>query len=599
MDEKLTVICAMALVGMLTLSGKCYPASIEYWTTHSLDKVFPDTPRPEGASVAITLRAARNETEDAQVIVRVPKGVEISSAHFSLPDLAGPNGATFSKENLSAYWVWYTYVLNNPKENTDPSMYLRRAPAFFPDAFLENPVIRIRDEWTQPLWVSVRVPKGTGPGTYSGALAIDLTDGAGQATHFDVPLELRVWPFTLPDEPRLHHTEWFSVDALANYYRIAPWTEECWAWIEKVAEDMARHKQDTILTPFWGLVQVRQDAAGALQCDFTALDRWVETFKKAGVTWIEGSHVAGRSGGWESPIIWGRFHVLGADGQPLELSPSKVSEEQFEPYMKAYLQAVHAHLKERGWAERYVQHIADEPIPANEASWIHRAKCVRKWLPGVPIIDAVMSEGLEGAIDIRVPQIQHVKPAKQRKSKEVFWSYVCLAPQGKYPNRFLDYPSIRNRILFWLSYTHDLEGFLHWGYNYWLTWSNVPAPVDVSPWLDATGASIYCADRLPLPAGDPHIVYPGKNRICSSIRWEVVRKGIEDYGYLYLLDDIASHPKKYKAKKADVDAARKLLKRVKTDIAAAPDKHTMNDQELISTREQLGNLLAAVIGERS
>jgi hypothetical protein len=550
---------------------------VQLWTTHSLDKIFPESQRPPLAATSISLKAARNETEDAQVALRIPRGTEIRQARFSLPNLTGPNGDKIAKRHLSAAWIWPVYVLNNPPANDDPASYLRKAPAFFPDAFLEEQVIAIRDEWTQGLWVSVTVPKGTPAGRYSGALAIDLLGKAGETQRFEVPVDIEVWPFTLPDEFHLHHTEWFSPRVIADYYRLEPWSEEHWQ------------------TPFSGLVTVTQTKSGPLKYDFAKLDRWAKTFRKAGVDWIEGGHVAGRADGFESDIVWNRFPVYDAAGKRIDTSRAKLSEEEFEPYVEGLLKAVHAHLKERRWAARYAQHIADEPIPQNEASWKAIARKVRQWLPGVPTIDAVMSEGLGDLVDWRVPQIQHVGPDAPRAEGEELWSYVCLAPQGHYPNRFLDYPSIRNRIIFWLSWSLGLKGFLHWGYAFWIRWQGVPVDVRLSPWLDATGASIYCQDRTPLPAGDPHIVYPGEHSICSSIRWEAIRKGFEDFEYLYLLDQAVGSAGGKNRRAAS--AAKKLLERVRADIAPDPLNHTRDDHALLAAREEAGNLLAVLAAD--
>ena len=570
--------------------------AIELWTTHSLDKVFPETEKPPAASASISLKAARNETEDAQVVLRIPKGAEIAHASFRLPDLVGPQGRTIPKDHLSAAWIWYTYVLNNPPQNRDPSSYLRKAPAFFPDAFLEERTIAIRDEWTQPLWVSVNVPRGTPAGGYHGTLCLELLARGGEKHLLEVPISVTVWPFALPDEFHLHHTEWFWPEMLVRYYHLEPWSEEHWRWIEKVATDMARHRQDMILTPFSTLVRITRTSSGRVSCDFSRLDRWVKTFRKAGVTWIEGSHVAGRVAGWQSDISWRRLPVHHANGRAVGTSREKLPDREFEPYLEQFLKAIHAHLRRRGWAERYVQHIADEPIPANMPSWRCCAGKVRAWLPGVPIIDAVMSHGLEDLVDWPVPQIQHTGREVPRHPHQELWSYVCLAPQGQYPNRFLDYPSLRNRIIFWLSWSLGLKGFLHWGYNSWRAWQGVPVAVDISPWLDASAGSIYCADREPLPAGDPHIVYPGRSSICSSIRWEVIRKGMEDFEYLHLLEQAASVAGGRK-RSAALTAARKLLSRVRSEIAPDPLGHTRDDRVLLSAREQIGQLLAKLAGE--
>jgi len=578
----------LLVVLFLGISPRVWSETPAVWVTHALEKVFPDTQPPAEAKSEIVLKVGRNDTEDAQVVVRVPQETTVANAYLETADLKGDHGGIIAKDQIFAWWIWYTYVLNNPKGNTDPSTYLRKAPAFFPDAFLEQRTIRIRDEWTQPLWVSVHIPKDTAPGEYTGVFNLHITANQ-EPMVYEIPVRITVWDFTLPDEFHLHHTEWFSYWGLADYYRISVGSEEFWAWVERVAADMARHKQDMIITPLTALVAMKQVAPGEFVFDFTMLDRWIETFKKAGVTWIEGSHVGGRSSGWESLIVWGRFRVDGVD-------TASLTEEEFEPYVEAFLRAVYAHLKEKNWADRYVQHIADEPIAANADSWIHRAAKVKTWMPEVPLLDAVILEGLEGYIDIRVPQIQDIKPGQKRHHKESLWSYVCLSPQGAYPNRFLDYPLIRNRILFWLSWSMRLEGFLHWGYNYWQTWPEVPVTLDVSPWLDATGASIYVQDRQPLPAGDPFIVYPGRKSICSSMRWEDVRNGMEDFEYLYLLERAIAKPVKGLRRETRL-AARRLLEQVRGELAAAPDNHTHDETQLLSVRDQVGDLLAQIARE--
>lgn len=576
---------------------------IDWWVTHSLDKVFVDAERPEGAATEIRLKAARNETEDAQIVLRVPGGPEVDRATFELRPLAGPNGAQIPAECLSAHWEWYVYVTHNPPANRDPSTCLRSAPAFFPDAFLEQEEIRILDERTQPLWVSVRVPTHARPGRYTGTVGIILDLHDGDAVAVDVPVTLDVWPFALPERPHLHHTEWFWPEAFCRYNGVEPWSDEHWDWIRRTAEDMAAHRQDMILTWIipWGgrkadthsLVRMTRQADGSFEFDFSRLDRWVETFKAAGVEWIEGGHIARRIGGWHSPIGFVRFPVYREDGSLLPTDRQSMPEEEFESICEALLKGVYAHLKERGWHEQYVQHVADEPQADNRDSWCRIALLVREWLPGVPRIDAVMSEGLEDYCEWRVPQIQKIEAPAKLEEPEQLWSYVCLAPQGEYPNRFLDYASIRNRIIFWLSWTLNLRGFLHWGYNAWRAWTGVPVPIEISPWTDATGGSIYCQDDNPLPAGDPHIVYPGRETICSSIRWEVVRKGMEDYEYLWLLSDLASEAPAGPARQR----AEELLARVRTEIAPDPAHHTRDDALLLSIREQIGEAIAALCAD--
>ena len=120
--------------------------------------------------------------------------------------------------------------------------------------------------------------------------------------------------------------------------------------------------------------------------------------------------------------------------------------------------------------------------------------------------------------------------------------------------------------------------------------------MDISPWMDASAGSIYCADRNPLPAGDPHIVYPGRKEICSSIRWEVVRKGMEDFEYLHLLEEAVSGAAG-KGGGGPVAAAKKVLARVRSEIAPDPLGHTRDERALLAVREEVGALLSKVARE--
>lgn len=563
-------------------------SGIEFWTTHSLDKIFPDNERPPRAGGEVSLCAGRGEVEDAQIAVRVPPGVEVRQAAFELGDLTGPDGARIDRACVEARWQWYTWVTHNPPQNRDPATCLRQAPAFFPDGLLEQETIRILPARTQPLWVCVRVPGDAAPGRYDGLVRLHLVDAAGECADLEVPLRLDVWPFELPGHNRLRHTEWFSAAALADYYRLEMWSEGHWRWIERVARDMGRHRQDMILTSFPALVDITRRAEGGVAFDFARLDRWVHLFAQQGVTWIEGGHVAGRTGGWESEFRLHRFSVRGPDGRPVDTSREAMPEAEFEPIVQALLNASHARLKELGCAGRCVQHIADEPVQSNQDSWRRISSLVREWLPDVPRIDATMAPGLAGCVEMRVPQIQHLTAPSTAKPPEELWSYVCLAPQGIYPNRFVDYASIRNRIIFWLSWTLGLKGFLHWGYNHWGAWTNCPVGIRVSPWTDPSGASVHCQDNNPLPAGDPFIVYPGEQSICPSLRWEVIRKGMEDFEYLCLLEDLAADSTPGPAR----DRAARLLERVRTDIAPDPARHTHDAELLLATRGEIGRTIA-------
>ena len=577
-------------------------SKIQFWVVNSLEKAFPKSRKPKRSEQSITLFSASNETEDAQILIRPKLGLNLNKVSFSFTDLSSTQ-SKIPKESLNGYWEWYTHVRKNARFSKLPWMHLKHAPAFFPDGFLEEKSIKIQQMWTHPLWVSVKVPKDTPKGKYKGSIQLhceytnpkEKVEGLypkPESTIISIPITIIVWGFNLPGENTLRHTEWFFPDLLARYFRVDLWSEKHWDLVQQAAEDMHEHLQDMILTSLFQLVDVIQKSKGEFEYNFSKLDRWITTFSTAGIKWFEIGHVGGRVGGWLSKIAFTRIKPIDENGKQLDtFEPHNMSEKEYIPILEDFIRASYAFLSEKIDLNYCVQHIADEPLKQNKESWSQIAKLMRSWIPKeVKTIDAAFTKNMEG-IDIRVPQIQHIHPSERNKTEGLepnLWSYVCLAPQGNRPNRFLDYRSIRNRIIFWISYSLKLEGFLHWAYNWWSSWTFLPKSVDISPWMDSTAGSIYCHFRQPLPAGDPHIVYPGRTKICSSIRWEIIRKGFEDHKLLTLLEKI---PKSSNSSSLLGERAEKLLSKVKNHVAKSSRKYTKNSNKLLHLRIQIGYLL--------
>ena len=78
----------------------------------------------------------------------------------------------------------------------------------------------------------------------------------------------------------------------------------------------------------------------------------------------------------------------------------------------------------------------------------------------------------------------------------------------------------------WALVKYDLAGFLHWGFNHYCSGVD-PFTQSVVP--HGQGPPNY------LPAGDSHVVYPGKDGPLSGQRFEAQRIGLEDAELLRLL----------------------------------------------------------------
>jgi transposase-like protein len=97
------------------------------------------------------------------------------------------------------------------------------------------------------------------------------------------------------------------------------------------------------------------------------------------------------------------------------------------------------------------------------------------------------------------------------------WIYtVGIFQAGPLPNKTVDVPLIQSRVLHWFNYRFGLPGYLHWGLN---QWTEDP--------FEAPGQH----------RGDGWHVYPKKEGLLNSLRWEQMRNGIQDYECLRLLED--------------------------------------------------------------
>ena len=88
-------------------------------------------------------------------------------------------------------------------------------------------------------------------------------------------------------------------------------------------------------------------------------------------------------------------------------------------------------------------------------------------------------------------------------------------------------PSSQNRILGVQLYKYQIQGFLHWGYNFYNSFLSLNP---INPYLctDADGV---------LPSGDAFLVYPGIDQTPKdSIRMMVLEEAFSDIRALSLLE---------------------------------------------------------------
>ena len=490
---------------------------LQLWAANPLVKLFRDSEPPSARRRAPAAVAARGGTATFQLACRPTR--HHGSLTCTLEPFTEESGQVL--DDTRVRYVGFVDVTENTPD-TPAEELVRAAPVAFPDPLFDVPSVRVRKGQTQPIWITVRVPRGAEPGVYRSRLGVTDAYGGGRSCG----LAIKVADVTLPRMSTLKVTNWFSHASIARDHGLELYSAAYWRMLSTYACDLAAHRQNTVITPVFDLVRARAGNDGKLAFRFDRLDRFVDVFRKAGVIGlIEGGHLGGRDGGWDAEHF--AVRTMRAEGGQVVTGRARVGAEAAERFLSQFLPAVQRHLERRGLLKRYVQHLADEPISRNAGSYNRLAAMSKQYAPALRTIDANMCEEITN-LDVWVPQLGgwHQNAAfyeARKQASDELWFYTCLAPTGRYANRFIDYSLLKTRVLHWINARYGATGYLHWGLNYWA------GPV---PYQDV--AQVHSPNRT-LPPGDAGIIYPGPAGPVDSIRFEAQRDGIEDYDLLTIL----------------------------------------------------------------
>ena len=388
----------------------------------------------------------------------------------------------------------------------------------YPDCLQEIESIDIPPLQNQPLWVAYKVPRDISDGNYTATLVFTGKVN-GKPLRITRQVNAKVYPVTLPEQS-LWVTNWFTdagFSKMNGNQTVELYSERYWELLTAMAHVMRDHGQNTYLIRGWGNLCDIQFSDMQFSFNFSNFDKMVELLiREGGLKCIEGGHLGGR---FPNDRNWTLGHGITVP----KVGMRTFDNDTVQLYLSQFLPALYSHLKDKGWAKMYVQHIADEPTDISAPSYIRITEYVKKQMPGIPIIDAVMSHKLANTVNVWVPILDQFHRdyefyQERQADGDDIWFYTCTGPQGNYANRFLEQPLVQTRFLHWINYRYGATGYLHWGFNYWHM--NTTNDGAVNNW----------------PAGDSWIVYPANGKVYTSIRLAAMRDGIADYELLKLLD---------------------------------------------------------------
>lgn len=526
--------------------------SVKLWAPPAIAKVFKEDPAPREVE-PIRITAARNEKEPLQLAVR--SGRAIRGARIEVEPPVGQGGAKLS--DLEVNVVGYVPIdyPTNYYQSKSPAWY-RKVPTqaigcdgwagWWPDPLLPTQDFDLAANTTQPVWITVGVPKDAKPGDYVGKVHLSA-DGRKIA---EQDFTVHVWDFTLPDENHV------SARYVPDPGPGAKWWGGDWRELRpEVVSFMAKRRlcADTISPE-----PVFKYEQGQVSVDFTEFDKAAERFfgeLKAPYAWMPYCFY---SFGW-GLAPYPTFGVQPYDGEP-PYDPAKLRPE-FKQAYQACLKTFWEHVKAKGWEKKFVLYVSDEPF-FTQPNIFEQMKVVCRMIhevdPQIPIYSSTWNHvpGWEDSLDIwgighygivSVEQIEKLKAA----GKRIWWTtdgQMCT-----------DTPYCAvERLLPHYCFKYGAEAYEFWA-STWITYD--PHRFGWHAYIhqsDQPGVSYY----IRYPNGDGFLIYPGHpigySGPISTVRLEQAREGVEDYEYLYLLRELVA---KAKAAGKDVADGEKALAR--------------------------------------
>lgn len=271
------------------VGGVDRPAGVQVWNQPVWVSVHnTDFGEATEALRPIEIVGARNGAFSGQVVVSSPSAIRGASAAMS--DLKAPGGAA-----IPAAACQVRYGLPGDHAVSHNEHHRARAP--IPDerirrrfdGLVEAPPAEVAVDpkarsAVLPVWVTVRVPRGAAPGDYAGRLTV-RAEGLEPVA---IPVTCHVADWTLPETKafRSHMGLIQSPESLAVQYGKAMWSDDHWRLIDRSFELLAQVGTKVVYIPllaktYFGnehaMVRWIERPGGTYGHDFSIVERYLDT----------------------------------------------------------------------------------------------------------------------------------------------------------------------------------------------------------------------------------------------------------------------------------------------------------------------------------
>lgn len=518
------------------------PQGVLWWDLPT-SKVFPDEPAPEAKASGVRVQAARNEHEPFQIILKPT--ANLAGVRLEVTALASPRGR-IPAESIR----WNPVAYYRCEQPVDAACFAGEVP----DLLLPPAPVDCAAGRNQAFWVTLRVPADAAPGEYRGSVRVL----AGRKLLATVPVALQVRSFALPEERSLTAFGPLWKAHLTKHYGVEK-AEGLWP---RYLDDLAAHRMGP-LRPEASPV-AKWDEKGALaSIDFAAFDRSMEEF----LARYRLKRVA------LSDFTLGYGHIP-------RTNRFGTAEEILTPVWRArcesYARALAAHLRARGWQDRVVFSLFDEPHAEYYPLIRETVALLKQVEPSWRFTFwGVYAPALEGTIEVWTVPASHYSPslaAKVRARGEEVWVYNP-------PGYGVGTTAMAVRANYWWAWREGIPAVFQWTTNAWIEWTR--------------STTLWDAQR------NASWVLPGDDGPAGTLRWELTREGLEDYEYLTLLSRLVAQAEK-RGLKAPAAAGTEALGAARKVAWSPPDEkvamlHTQDQGQLHAVRARVGDAIEALL----
>ena len=497
-------------------------------------------------NLELVITGVKNEQISAQMAVAAKQ--HIKNLHINISDFKSETGEVISKAHSNIRFAQYVPVqrarselswTGKPEEIYGLEVSGYGAPDVVADPLLELENVDVPAYRAQAVWFTFKIPKTTEAGLYKGTVSIQTDEFETKEISFNI----KVVDVQIADakDYKFFLELWLNPNAIAVANNLELWSEKHWKLIGKYMEDLVSRGAKTITTTinqdpwlldwkngikrsqtgigFAPMIQWNLTKEGSWFYDYSVFDRYVElALEKDLKERIDVFSLTPFEWERKENKVYRNIVYFDESSRSFINKSYRQFDVEYKEHWKRFLKDFEIHLRRKGWFKKTYLSFDESPKEVIEFIVETVSKSAPDFLnrfsiAGKPIVSE-LAQSLSIFYEHFIPEYNKEKPVEELLTERSVANktttlYLCGAPA--HPNTFSFSPAIESQLIPWLALKMNTDGYLRWAYNSW------------------PNANPYKNPVFNYIQGDAYYVYPGKNGPVSSIRWELLKEGIEDY----------------------------------------------------------------------